>query len=269
MTDDFAQRYGQWAVIAGASEGVGACLADQLGERGLDLVLIARNEALLNDVATGVRERHGVAVRTVPLDLTVPDLTERVGEATDGLEVGLLVYNAGAANRTVEFLDESLADSVQQIKLACIGPVSLARLFAPAMRQRRRGGIVLVSSLACLAGASLLTVYSAVKAFDVNFAEGLWAELRPHGVDVCATPLGMTWTEAYQRMGFPYDPETVMLSEDVAREIVENIGNGPTYVVGEKNRTMASMVWTADRRTLVELMTAASLDSAAKQGTAG
>ena len=135
------------------------------------------------------------------------------------------------------------------------------------MRDRGRGGIVLVGSLACLAGASLLAVYSAVKAFNVNFAEGLWAELRPHGVDVCCTPLGMTWTEAYQRMGFPYDPETVMLPEDVAREIVENIGNGPTYPVGEKNRTMASMVWTVDRRTLVELMTAASVDSATKQGT--
>jgi uncharacterized protein len=269
MTDEFARKYGRWALIAGASEGVGASLADQLAERGLDLVLIARNEALLEQVADRARVRHGVEVRAVPLDLTVPDLSSRVAEVTDDLEVGLVVYNAGAANRTVEFLDEPFADSLRQIQLACIGPVALARHFAPAMRERRRGGIVLVSSLACLAGASLLAVYSAVKAFDVNFAEGLWAELRPHGVDVCCTPLGMTWTEAYQRMGFPYDPQTVMLSDDVAREIIENIGNGPTCPVGEKNRAMASMVWTADRRTLVELMSAASLDTAAKQGTAG
>ncbi len=107
-------------------------------------------------------------------------------------------------------------------------------------------------------------VYSAVKAFQHNFAEGLWAELRPHGVDVCCTPLGMTYTEALQRMGFAYDPEIVMLSEDVAREIIENIGNGPD-VVGENNRAMASMVWTVDRRTLVELMSAASLDSASRR----
>ncbi len=269
MTADFAQKYGRWAVIAGASEGVGASLADQLAGRGLDLVLIARNGALLEELSAKVHERHGVEVRSVVQDLTAPDVGDRVAEATDGLEVGLLVYNAGAANRTVEFLDESFGDSLRQIKLACIGPVALARHFAPAMRERGRGGIVLVGSLACLAGASLLAVYSAVKAFNVNFAEGLWAELRPHGVDVCCTPLGMTWTEAYQRMGFPYDPENVMLPDDVAREIVANIPNGPTYPVGEKNRTMASMVWTADRRTLVELMSAASIDSAAKQGTAG
>ena len=240
MTADFAQKDGRWAVIAGASEGVGASLADQLAGRGLDLVLIARNGALLEELSAKVHERHGVEVRSLVQDLTAPDVGDRVAEATDGLEVGLLVYNAGAANRTVEFLDE-----------------------------RGRGGIVLVGSLACLAGASLLAVYSAVKAFNVNFAEGLWAELRPHGVDVCCTPLGMTWTEAYQRMGFPYDPENVMLPDDVAREIVANIPNGPTYPVGEKNRTMASMVWTADRRTLVELMSAASIDSAGKQGTAG
>jgi uncharacterized protein len=268
MTSEFAYKYGQWALIAGASEGIGASLADQLAQRGLDLVLIARNGALLEEVAAGVRERHGVEARPIPLDLTDPNISERVSEVTDGLEVGLVIYNAGAANRTVEFLDDSFEDSLRQIKLACIGPVALARHFAPAMRDRGRGGIVLVSSLACLAGASLLTVYSAVKAFNVNFAEGLWAELHPHGVDVCCTPLGMTWTEAYQRMGFPYDPETVMLSEDVAREIIDNIGNGPTFPVGEKNRAMASMVWTADRRALVELMTAASLDSASKQGTA-
>ncbi len=269
MTGDFAQRYGRWAVIAGASEGVGASLADQLAERGLDLVLIARNGVLLEDVAAGVRERHGVEVRPVALDLTVPDVSERVADATDGLEVGLLIYNAGAANRTVEFLDDSFEDSLRQIKLACIGPVALARHFAPAMRERGCGGIVLVGSLACLSGASLLAVYSAVKAFNVNFAEGLWAELRPHGVDVCCTPLGMTYTEAFQRMGVPYDPNTVMLPEDAAREIIENIGNGPTYPVGESNRTMASMVWTVDRRTLVELTSAASMDFAAKEGTAG
>jgi short-subunit dehydrogenase len=109
-------------------------------------------------------------------------------------------------------------------------------------------------------------VYSAVKAFNVNFAESLWAELGPHGVDVCCTPLGMTWTEALERMGYAYDPDSVMLSEDVAREIIDNIGNGPTYPVGERNRAMASMVWTADRRALVELMSAASRDSATKHG---
>ena len=120
------------------------------------------------------------------------------------------------------------------------------------MRERGHGGIVLVASLACLAGSATLAVYSAVKAFQHNFAEGLWAELRPHGVDVCCTPLGMTYTPAFQRMRIEYDPAAHMLSEDV-------------HVVGEKNRVAASAVWTIDRRSLVEMMSAASLDFASRR----
>ena len=262
---EFAQKYGPWAVIAGASEGIGASLADQLASRGLDLVLIARNGALLEQVAAGVRERHGVQARALVQDLTDPDVGARVADATDGLDVGLLIYNAGASDRTTTFLENEVDYSLKQIKLDCIGPVALAHHFGHAMRERGRGGIVLVASLACLAGSATLAMYSAVKAFQHNFAEGLWAELRPHGVDVCCTPLGMTYTPAFQRMGIEYDPAAHMLSEDVAREIIENIGDGPVHVVGENNRAAASAVWTIDRRSLVEMMSAASLDFASRR----
>jgi short-subunit dehydrogenase len=262
---DFVQKYGRWAVIAGASEGIGASLADQLAARGLDLVLIARNGALLDEVATRARDAHGVQTRIVVQDLTDPEAGAKVADATDGLDVGLLVYNAGAADRTTTFLENELEYSLKQLKLDCIGPIALAHHFGAAMQERGRGGIVLVASLACLAGSATLAMYSAVKAFQHNFAEGLWAELRPHGVDVCCTPLGMTYTPAFQRMGIEYDPAAHMLSEDVAREIIENIGNGPVHVVGENNRAAASAIWTIDRRALVEMMTTASLDFASRR----
>jgi short-subunit dehydrogenase len=262
---DFVQKYGRWAVIAGASEGIGASLADQLAARGLDLVLIARNGALLDEVAARAREQHGVQTRAVVQDLTDPDADAKVADATDGLDVGLLIYNAGASDRTTTFLENEVDYSLKQIKLDCIGPIALAHHFGTAMRERGRGGIVLIASLACLAGSATLAMYSAVKAFQHNFAEGLWAELRPHGVDVCCTPLGMTYTPAFQRMGIEYDPAAHMLSEDVAREIIENIGNGPVHVVGENNRAAASAVWTIDRRALVEMMSTASLDFASRR----
>jgi uncharacterized protein len=261
----FAETYGRWAIVAGASEGIGACLADELGSRGVDLVLIARNGALLDGVATGVRARHGVEVRTLVLDLTVDDVADRVADATEGLEVGLLIYNAGASDRTSDFLDNEFDYSLTQIKLDVIGPAALARHFGPAMRERGRGGIVLVASLACVAGSATLAMYSGVKAFQHNFAEGLWAELKPHGVDVVCTPLGMTWTPALERMGVERDPASQMTSEDVAREIVENIGDGPVHVVGEHNRAVASQVWPIERRALVEMMSLASNDFAAKR----
>jgi uncharacterized protein len=262
---EFAGKYGPWAVIAGASEGVGACLADELAQRGLDLVLVARNGPLLDRVAAGVRERHGVEVRSVVQDLTDADVRAKMAEATDGLEVGLVVYNAGASDRTTPFLDTPVEHAVKQINLDCVGPVALVDLFAPAMRDRGRGGIVIVASLACVAGSATLAVYSAVKAFQHNFAEGLWAELREYGVDVCCTPLGSTFTPALERMGVEYDPATQMSSEDVAREITENIGNGPVYVVGESNRAIAAHVWNVERRTLVEMMSAGAIDFANKR----
>ena len=262
---DFAARYGPWALIAGASEGIGACLADELGARGLDLILIARNGALLEDVAAGVRARHGVEVRPLVLDLTDPDMRDRVAAATDGLEVGLVVYNAGASDRTSTFLDNEYEYSLKQIQLDCVGPVALARHFGPGMRDRGRGGIVLVASLACVAGSATLAVYSAVKAFQHNLAEGLWAELRPYGVDVVCTPLGMTYTPALQRMGVEYDPASQMTSEAVAAEILEHVGDGPVHVVGENNRAVASQVWTIERRALVEMMSMASNDFAARR----
>jgi short-subunit dehydrogenase len=264
---DFGQKYGQWAVIAGASEGIGASLADQLAARGLDLVLIARNEALLEEVAAGAREQYGVQTRVVPQDLTDPDVGAKIANATGGLDVGLLIYNAGASDRTTTFLETDVDYSLKQIKLDCVGPVALAHHFGSAMRDRGRGGIVLVASLACLAGSTTLAVYSAVKAFQHNLAEGLWAELRPHGVDVCCTPLGMTYTPAFARLGIEYDPAAHMLPEDVAREIIENIGNGPVHVVGENNRAAASAIWTIDRRSLVEMMSIASQDFASRRAT--
>ena len=262
---DLAQKYGPWALIAGASEGIGACLADQLAARGLDLVLIARNETLLREVADKAREEHGVQTRVLVQDLTARDVGAMVAEATEGLDVGLMIYNAGASDRTATFLENELEYSLKQIELDCVGPIALAHHFGHAMKDRGRGGIVLVASLACLAGSATVAVYSAVKAFQHNLAEGLWAELRPHGVDVCCTPLGMTYTPALARMGIEYDPQSHMLPEDVAREIIENVGNGPVYVVGESNRAVASQIWTIDRRTLVEMMSAATTEFAARR----
>lgn len=199
-------------------------------------------------------------------DLTAHDAVARIAEATEGLDGGLLIYNAGASDWTATFLDNELEYSLKQVTLDCVGPMAFARQFGPAMCERGRGGIAIVASLACLAGSATLAVYSTVKVFQHTFAEGLWAELRPHGVDVCCTPLGMTHTPALQRMDVDYDPQTQMCSEDVAAEIIENIGNGPTFVVGENNRAMAQQVWTVDRRTLVEMISAASTDIASKRG---
>jgi short-subunit dehydrogenase len=263
-TDEhLAVRYGPWAVIAGASEGIGEALAHRLGAAGIDLVLIARNETRLHAVAADVRSWHGREVRVLPLDLTAPGMRQAVADACRDIEAGLLVYAAGSVNRSVDFVDDPYEASLGQIELNCAGPLGLARAFSPAMLSRGRGGIVMTASMAALAGAAQVAVYSAVKAFQVNLGEGLWAEMAPRGVDVCTAVLGQVWTPAMERQGISYDPATDMLASDVADEIIANIANGPTYVVGARNQAIAAQVW-PDRRSLVQLIGAHAKAHAAR-----
>jgi short-subunit dehydrogenase len=256
----FVERYGPWAVVAGASEGVGACVAEQVAARGANVVLIARNQERLDQLADRVEAEHGVEARVLAADLTDPTIGDLVGEVVTDVEVGLVVYNAGAVDQNVAFLEHSFESSLALVQLNCIGPLALLRRLAPEMRERGRGGIVLVGSLACLAGAANIAVYSAAKMFGVNLAEGLWAELREHGIDVCDAVLGTVHTPAAARRGVRFDPTTDLLPDEVAREILANIANGPTYVVGEANRAVASGVWRVDRRAVVEVLSAATAD---------
>lgn len=258
-----AVRYGPRAVIAGASEGIGEALAHRLAGAGIDLVLIARSETRLRAVAADVEARYGRDVRVLSLDLTEPGMHQVVAESCRGMDVGLLVYAVGSVNRHIDFADDPYEASLRQVELNCIGPLGLANAFSPAMLTRGRGGVVMVASLAALAGAAQIAVYSAVKAFQVNFGEGLWAEMAPRGVDVCTAVLGQTFTPAMERMGVTYDPETDMLAGDVADEIIANIANGPTYVVGARNQAIAAHVW-PDRRSLVHMIGAHSSTHAAR-----
>ena len=238
-TTSFAERYGRWALVAGASEGVGAYTADELAARGLDLVLVSRNATLLEEIADGIRDRHRREVRTLPLDLTGPDLVERVGAATSGLEVGLLVYNAGAVHHMGPFLDKPVDFWDWQVDLNVTAPMALVHLLAPAMAERGRGGLVLVGSSGCVVGAPQIVVYSAAKMFQVNLVEGLYAELHPQGVDVCSAVIGGTATPAREReLGVTFDPEREMLADETARVIADNIANGPIVLIGPQSTAL-------------------------------
>ena len=177
-----AKAYGPWALIAGASEGLGVSFAHQLAKAGLNLVLIARQKDLLERVARDVTVQSSVRVRVLPADLAGPDILERVREVTDNLEVGLLVFNAAASPGLGTFLDATLDAVLKAVRLGPVGQTSLAHHFAGRMAARHRGGIILIGSLAGNAGAATTVLYSAAKAFAQIFAEGLWSELKPLGV---------------------------------------------------------------------------------------
>jgi short-subunit dehydrogenase len=238
------QRYGPWAVVAGGSEGVGRAFATQLADDGFDLVLLARKPEPLEETAALCRGR-GVEVRTLSVDLTEPDAPSRVAAVADGLEVGLLIYNAGANTHGEEFLDGDLAEFQKVIDLNITTPLALVQHFGRPMRDRSRGGIILIGSKASAVGSVRHTVYGGVKAFSQIFAEGLWIELRDRGVDVLELVLGVTRTPAMERVGLNLDVPGFEGAdpEDVAREGLAHLGDGPVRKAGEpEQRSRAEAV---------------------------
>ncbi|KAB8187745.1 SDR family NAD(P)-dependent oxidoreductase [Microbispora catharanthi] len=230
--------YGPWAVVAGGSEGVGASFAHRLADAGLDLVLIARKPGPLAETAEQVRAK-GVEVRTLELDLTDPGAVKAVRSVTDDVEVGLLIFNAGANSYGHEFVTGDLDRVRGVVDLNITGQLALTHHFGALMRERRRGGIILVGSLAGYMGQAQISVYSAAKAFSRVFAEGLWLELGEHGVHVLELVLGVTRTPAMERAGLRMDLPGLNVAEpgDVAREGLEHLADGPVWIAGGNEET--------------------------------
>ncbi len=246
-----SDTYGPWAVIAGGSEGVGAAFADQLAAAGVNLVLVARKPGPLEETATAARS-HGVEVRTVAADLTDPAGLEAVKAMTADVEVGLLIYNAGANTHGGPFLDGTLEGFRGVIDLNVTAMLDLVHHYAPGMRDRRRGGVLLVGSLAGYVGTSTESVYGGAKAFSRIFAEGLWSELREHDVHVLDLVLGLTRTPAMERAGLSFDLPGLHVGDpvEVAREGLAHLADGPVYVVSG-NEAVVEHRMTGDRARLV------------------
>lgn len=194
----FTDKYGPWALIAGASEGLGAELAIGAAQRGCDVVLIARRESKLQAVADEIERIHNVRTRALAIDLSAADAAATVLSAVDDLEIGLFVYNAAAEPRGL-FLDTPDDELVRNIHMNCIVPTLLTKALAAKMVERGRGGIGLCSSGGALQGLRIFAAYGAAKAYELLLAEGLWDELRFAGVDVMGYVIGTTLTPEFRR----------------------------------------------------------------------
>jgi len=233
----FRDRYGPWALVAGASAGLGEAFARRLAAEGLNLLLVARREDALSRLATALRAAHGVEAVAAPMDLARPDLGDAVAALAADREIGLLVYNA-AHSAIGPFVDRPLDEHVRVLDVNCRGPLLLAHRLGGAMARRGRGGILLMASLAGGQGNPFLASYAASKAFDIVLAEGLWAELRGRGVDVLACRAGATRTPGYAASR-PKRSVPLMEPDDVAAGALAALGRGPTAVAGGLNKVAA------------------------------
>ena len=239
----FQTKYGKWAIVAGASEGLGAAYAEELASRGLNLVLVARRLELLQSLASSLSAKYKVEVKTIVQDLSAPDAAEQLVRNTIDFEIGLLIYNA-AFSAIGPFLERSLDDHLKEIHTNAFTPLKLIYLIAQQMLERKRGGIVLMSSLSAFQGSAYISTYSATKAFNIVLAEGLWEEWREQGVDVLVCVSGAVSTPNYiasepERTGGIGD--MTMNPEQVVHDALNALGKGPYVIPGRVNR-LASFV---------------------------
>ncbi len=235
---DLAARYGSWAIVAGASEGIGAAYAEELAVRGLNLILIARRSELLQSLASRLSKKYTVEIKSIALDLSASDAAEQILRATNDLEIGLLVYNA-AFSAIGPFLERPVEDHLKEVYTNAFTPLKLIHLFADQMLARGRGGIVLMSSLSAFQGSAYISTYAATKAFNIVLAEGLWEEWRTRGVDVLTCISGAVKTPNYVAS----EPEQTgglgdmtMGPDQVVREALNALGKGPYVIPGRMNR---------------------------------
>jgi len=254
--DAFRKRFGPWAVIAGGSDGIGAAYAREIAARGLNVALIARRAEPLTAFANSLASEYGVETKAIQADLTDPTAADQVGAATTDLDVGLFVYNAGSNPGAGPFLDNPVEDALFLINLSCRGPAILAHHFGQRLRARQRGGMILMSSMACLAGSGYQATYAATKAFDTTLAEGLWVELAPLGVDVLGVLAGATRTETMLAQR-PDEFADAMDPGEVARGALDHLGKGPNWIPGDENRAAAQGIWPVPRVALINRMTQA------------
>ena len=222
----FAEKYGPWALITGASAGIGKEVAKQLAERGLNLALVARRKEKLEELAANLEKNYGVKIKVIPCDLSSKDFLATIDQACGGLEIGMLINNAGSPSYRGSILDRSAEEISNTIHFNVHVQAMLAYHFGKKMAQRGRGGIIQVASITGHFSMPHMTEYSASKGYQIQFGECLHYELKKFGVDVLVLSPGATKTE---RLDFG------MKVEPVVRAGLDNLGKRPSLITGMIN----------------------------------
>ena len=228
-----AEWKGKWALVTGASAGIGKALAEELARGGTNLVLTARREDRLQRLAQELSAKHRIQAEIFVANLTQPAAPEAVFQYTreKGLVIDLLVNNAGFGQYGALYSTET-DRLLQMVQVNCTAVLHLTRLFVPAMVARRSGDVLIVASTAAFQAVPYISTYAATKVFDLYLAEGLAEELQPHGIRVCALCPGSTTSEFHEVAGHPaHSKGRQQSAETVARNGLKALAAGKSYVI--------------------------------------
>lgn len=247
----FAERYGSWAVVTGASSGIGRAIAEKLARGGLNLVLVARSRDVLEETAASFRARDGVEVRVVCLDLAAGTADKELESACEDLDVGLLVAAAGFGT-SGSFLDANSARETEMLAVNCRAILSQRLYFGQKFARRGRGGMILLSSIVGFQGMPYAAHYAATKAYVQTLAEALNRELAPFGVDVLAAAPGPTDSGFAQRAGMRMGK--ALQPEEIAQPILDALGRKTTVLPGFLSKLLVYSLVPLPRRARIRIM---------------
>lgn len=239
---NFKQKYGDYALITGGTSGIGEQFALQLAEKGLNIILVARRQNLLNEKSEVIRKKYKVEVKTIQADMTKMDDIQKVISETNHLEVGLLIPCAGLENHGL-FPKIDIQKELAVIQLNIVAVMALTHHFTKKMLPRKRGGVLLVSSMIGHMPNPYFANYAGTKAYVLNFGNSLNGELKPYGIDVTVLSPGPTDTPMIADVGFDMKstPMTVHHPSVTAKTGLDALGHKPYVVPGFKNSMMVTM----------------------------
>jgi short-subunit dehydrogenase len=238
------KRFGPWALVTGASSGIGKEFAQQIAASGINIVLVARREDLLKEVGVEFSKRYGVEHRVVVLDVSLKDFIRQLASATDDLDIGLVVSNAGTGNPG-EFLklDRQLLE--ETLRLNTMSHLDIAHYFGGKLAERRRGGLILVGAMGAENGIPCMANDGGAKAYVHSLGEALHYEFKPLGVYVTVLAAGVTNTAVLEK--FALDPKTMPMKPMSVEQCVSEglsglVKNRSRIVPGRLNRILNALV---------------------------
>lgn len=234
---NFKNKYGPWALITGASSGIGEDFASRLAAEGLNLVLAARRKDRLEALAQKLEKQFNIETKTIGVDLLQQDFLEPIKQVTDDLQIGLLVNNAGLW-KINSYMETSLEDEFNMIDLNIKAPSILTHHFAKQMMRIGKGGIINVASLLAYVGVPYSAVYAATKAYELVKSESLWYELKQNGIDVLSLNPGLTKSEMTNGFDFSHMPMSLLKPEKVVRTALKALGKRSQVIPGGINRML-------------------------------
>jgi len=254
MIHDWKEGYGEWALVTGASSGIGKEFCYQLANRGMNIILVARRKEIIEKIALDIEHKNGVKTRIINIDITQDSATEIIFQNVQDLEVGFLVNNAGFGSFG-DFHITQLNKYENMIKLNCLVPVLLSYKFLIKMIQRKKGGIIFLSSKSAYQPTPFFSVYGATKVFNLFLGEALWSEYKKHGIHVLSLSPGLVNTEFQKNAGVTPDRKGIMWSQpkDVVKTALSSIGIKSSVIHGNLDKFLAFLIRLSPRKLSIRL----------------